>query len=283
MNRIMEKINFKKVAIIYFVLLLITIIGIMFLLGNKYYDKLTFLYHYHNIGEILEEKDSNNILEKELSILDSQSDDVVGASIIKDGKIIFSTSDKFKNDLVKVDNTKNVFKSQDEEIYLLNKKDDFILSLLGFENEENYYDEFNLRKDYIFNYLNNESEQVVIIAKAIPIDNNHFYLKLSISVLIMFFMLYLVITSLIIYQNALKLKLNAYFWAIAVLFTNIVGVIIYIIYSKRRINCSKCGVSLMKNVAYCPYCGSQVNKVCKKCHQVIQNNDKYCKSCGEKL
>ena len=57
----MEKINFKKVAIIYFVLLLITIIGIMFLLGNKYYDKLTFLYHYHNICEILEEKDSNNI------------------------------------------------------------------------------------------------------------------------------------------------------------------------------------------------------------------------------
>lgn len=64
------------------------------------------------------------------------------------------------------------------------------------------------------------------------VQNGILYLKISLAVLVLFFMLYWIITSLIVYQNARITKLNSYFWGIVTLFTNVIGVGIYLIYIK---------------------------------------------------
>ena len=66
-------------------------------------------------------------------------------------------------------------------------------------------------------------------------------------------------------------------------FTNIIGVIIYLIYKNNIITCYKCSTSNNKNNIYCTSCGNKINKCCIKCHTIINDKDKYCRSCGEKI
>lgn len=283
MNKFIEKIKFKKIIIIYLVLLIISIIGITIFIGSKYYGKLYYLYNYHKIDEKYNQKNIKEYLYK----LSKKSNDIIDIVIVNDDKIIYSVNNKYKNDLVRIDNTINYYKDSNNNIYKLQNKEEFILSLFSLNKYDNYYDEFNkdYNEDYEITYLksNNENEKIIFINKINEVQNSHLYLKISISVLILFFMLYLIITSLMVFQNAYIIKSNAYFWGILTLFTNIIGVIIYLIYKNRRIICNKCNVINNKNNIYCINCGNKINECCKKCHSIINKKDKYCKNCGQKI
>ena len=286
MNRIIDNINFKKVIVIYIILLLVSIIGISTLIGTKYYEKLNYLYNYHKIDERMDEKYNQEDMEKSLSKLNEKSKDIIDIVIINNNKIIYSTTNKYKNNLTKLDNSNNFYKDSDNRIYKLENKKDFILSLFSFDNEDDYYDEFNINDvDYVLTYLknNNTNDKIIFVNKINEVQNGILYLKISLAVLVLFFMLYWIITSLIVYQNARITKLNSYFWGIVTLFTNVIGVGIYLIYIKNRIICKKCNTSNHKDNIYCVNCGNKINSCCKKCHTIINKNDKYCKSCGEKI
>ncbi len=287
MNRVIENINFKKVVRIYLILLIITIIGMCFFLGNKYFNKLEFIYNYYKINELFDKKYDIKTIEKNLSDFVNKEEEVIDAVIINNGNIVYTVNDKYKNDLTKIEGSKRYYEDTSGNIYKLSKKDDLFLSLFLQEEDKDYDDEFQLNKKYdnkyLVTYLKNNQDLIVIVSQIKPIANSELYLKISLSILLMFFMLYWIITVLMIYQNALKLKLNRYLWGILVLFTNIFGVIIYLIYKLTRITCSKCNMSNNNSNLYCPNCGNKINECCKKCHSIINKNDKYCKSCGEKL
>lgn len=286
MNKFIENIKFKKIIIIYFILLIISIIGISIFLGNKYYNKLNYLYNYHKINEIFDEKYNQKDLENILTKLSKKSNDIVDIVIIRNDKIIYSATNKYKNDLTKIDNTNNFYKDNDNNIYKLENKKEFILSLFSLDKEDDYYNEFNVENsDYTITYLKNHNtdDKIIIVNKINEVQNDILYLKIPLSVLVLFFMLYWIITSVMVYQNARKVKLNAYFWGILTLFTNIIGVIIYLIYKNNRTICNKCYTSNNKNNIHCTNCGNKINEYCKKCHTIINKSDKYCKSCGEKI
>ena len=286
MNKIIDKINFKKVIIIYIVLLIISIIDISMLIGNKYYNKLNYLYNYHKIDELIGKKYNQKDMEETLSKLSKKSNDIVDIVITDNNEIVYSTTNKYKNNLEKIDNYNNLYKDSDNNIYELKDKKDFILSLFSFNKEDDYYDEFNINNvDYIITYLKNSNtnDKLIFINKISEIPNGMLYLKICLAILVLFFMLYWIITSLAVYQNARITKLNPYFWGIVTLFTNIIGVGIYLIYINNKVICKKCRTSNNKNNIYCINCGNKINNCCKKCHTIINKNDKYCKSCGEKI
>ena len=286
MNKIIDKINFKKVIVIYIVLLIISIIGISILIGNKYYNKLDYLYNYHKIDELIDKKYNQKDMEEILSKLSKKSNDIVDIVIIYNNKITYSATNKYKNNLEKMNGYNNLYKDSDNNIYKLENKKDFISSLFLLDKESNYYDEFNINNvDYIITYLKNSNtnDKIIFINKISEVKNGILYIKISLSILILFFMLYWIITSLIVYQNAKITKLNPYFWGILTLFTNIIGVCIYLIYINNKVICKKCHTSNNKNNIYCTYCGNKINNCCKKCHIIINRDDKYCKSCGEKI
>lgn len=288
MNKIIENLKFKKIIIIYLILVIVSIVGITLFLGNKYFNKIEYLYNYHKISEMFDENYNLEYIEDSLSNLSKKSDDIVDAVIINNDKILFSTNNKYKNNLVKLDNTKNYYKDDYNNIYELEDKKDFVLSLFSLNKlNDDYYNEFNVNgnNNYVVTYLKNDNtnDKIIIINKIVPVQNGILYLKVSLSIMVLFFMIYWIITSLMIYQNALKIKLNAYFWGILTLFTNVIGVLIYLIYKNNRITCNKCNTSNEKNNIYCINCGNKINDCCTKCHTIINKKDKYCKSCGEKI
>lgn len=59
--------------------------------------------------------------------------------------------------------------------------------------------------------------------------------------LMLLFMVCLIIVALWVYQNALKSKLSAPAWGIITLFTNIAGVLVYLIYKHINDVCGYCG------------------------------------------
>lgn len=287
MNNYIENINFKKVIIVYLILLIISIISITIFLESKYCNKLEYLYNYHKISKMLDEGYNLEDIMDSLLKLNNSSNDIVDIAIINNNEIIYSTNNKYKNDLVKIDNSNNYYKDDNNNIYKLENEEEFILSLFSLNKYDNdYYDKFNIsNNDYVITYLISDktNDRIVFINKIKEVQNGIFYLKVSLSILVLFFMLYCIITSLMIYQNAHMIKLNAYFWGIITLFSNIIGVIIYLIYKNNRIICNKCNTSNDNNNIHCINCGNKINDFCKKCHTIIGKKDKYCKSCGEKI
>lgn len=266
MNKIIEKINFKKVVIIYLILLIISSISIILFLGNTYKDKIKVLYNYHKLSEVFTEKYNKTSLQNTIKSLSKSSKDIIDIVIINNNTITYTTNKFYQNNLTSINNTNNYYKDSNSNIYKLTTKKEFISELFDInkDTKDDYYNDFKIdipkEGSYTINYLKNKTtnEKIIIISKITPIKNGEEYLKISLAILLLFFMLYWIIVTAMIYQNALKLNLNAYRWGILTLLTNIIGVIIYLIFIKYR-------------------------KACPTCHTNISVNDKYCKSCGEKL
>lgn len=264
MNKFIEKINFKKVAITYVILLLLAIFLISLLLGNIYKEKINTIYNYHKLTESVEESNKTNILKNKVNDL-KKSKDIIDIVIINNENANYKDSSSFMNTLKKINNSNRYYTDLKGNIYKLENKEEFILDLLGIKDEDyNYYDNFMINTDkssrYILNYLENRNinQKIVIISKSNPVKKGYETVKISLLILGLFFMIYWIITVLMVYQNALKLNKNAYFWGVVTLLTNIVGVVFYIIYVRNTISCLKC-------------------------HTNISIKDKYCKGCGRKI
>lgn len=263
MNKFIEKVEFKKIVIIYLILLMLTIISLTIFLVNVYKEKIKIIYNYHQLTEIFEGNYNKEKLYNKITNLQKSSKDIIDIVVINKNDIIYTSNKIYQNNLTSINNS-NKYYTDSNNIYKLDTKKEFIYDLLNIKKEtkENYYNEFQLNNDsnYTINYLKNRNtnEKIIIITNISLITNSEKYLKISLSIIILFFMLYWIIVSLMIYQNALRLKINAFFWGIITLLTNIIGVIIYLIYIKNRI-------------------------ICKNCHTNISIKDQYCKGCGEKI
>lgn len=263
MNKLLEKINFKRVVIIYLILLILVLSFISIFLGYTYKDKIKVLYNYHKLTEVFKEDYNKNNLEDKINNLSKSSNDIIDVVILNKNNIIYTTNNFYKNELTSINNTNNYY-TDFNNIYVLDTKEEFILDLFNIkkENKNDYYDNFKITNEdkYTINYLENKytNEKIIIVSKISYIKDIHKYLKISLAILMLFFMLYWLIVALMIYQNALNLKINAYLWGGITLLTNFIGVIIYLIYIKNR-------------------------KVCKNCNISISKSDKYCKNCGEKI
>lgn len=291
MNKIIEKINFKKVVIIYFIVLIIFAITLTIFLGNKYYNKLEFIYNYEVLKESFKKNYNINDIKKELQNINDKSDDIVDTAITNNGNILYSTSNIYTNNLTKLEGSKKYYEDDNNNLYTLYKKDKLFINLFLPEekDEYEYNEEFTFNKEYnnkyIITYIRNEhsSDTIVLLSQISPVKNSDIYLKGTLSIIILFLSLYWIIVALMIYQNSLNRGLNPYIWTGLTLITNVIGVMIYLIYKYNRVTCNKCKTSNNKNNLYCTSCGNKINKSCKKCHSIISKKDKYCKSCGEKI
>lgn len=251
MNRFIEKINFKRVVVIYLVLLVIAFLGIGCFLGRVYQDKIKTWYYYHQLMEEVEEEKNNQgnmeVLKKKISDLQDNSEDIVDMVLISNNEIIYRTKEFYQNDLVSYQGLNNYYVDSKENVYKLDTSKEYILELFGFQKEDknDYYNRFLIGsskdKTYVVTYKDSENkdERVVIVSKINLVKKGKFYVKISLAILLLFFMSYWFIVVLMVYQNALKLGINAKLWGGVTLLTNLVGVFIYLIYLKRWLNLGK--------------------------------------------
>ncbi len=305
MNSIIEKINFKKIIIIYIIISIIIGIGLILFIGSKFQSKIEFIYNYHEISNEFEKNNYNleNIKNK-INKISENSKDVVDILILNnENEIIYSSkksefAEQNKFILNKKNNTLNNYfinPNYNNITFKLNSKDELIINTIlsnfdlevkkEYEDEIFYETDFNKQEMYLLSYSlnNNTGEKIYFINQINPVVNGKEYIKIGLAIAIFLFMIYWVLLALYVYQDALKSKLSPYLWGGITLITNIAGLIVYIIYKKNNKICFKCGAVQNQRNIYCTYCGTKLDKTCSKCGATIFDKDEYCSKCGEKI
>lgn len=298
------KINFKKVIVVYLIVAIIAGILSAGFLGFTFKDKLAFIYRYNRVSdEIKDNKSGIDAAKPELTALADTSSDIADILILdNENKIRFSAKNSAlaqagslelvgssrENHFLSDKNNPNVY-------FRLIKSDDLRLLKDIVDNddeaEKSYNDDyfyetnFNAKDVYLLSYIADKTsgDKIYFISDIQPVPNGEFYVKAVAALAMLFFMLYWVLLALWVYANAAKSKLNAVLWGIIVLFTNLAGLFIYLIYKQNNRTCYKCGAVQSKADIFCTNCGTKIGVTCDHCHSSIHEKDSYCKNCGSKI
>jgi hypothetical protein len=85
-----------------------------------------------------------------------------------------------------------------------------------------------------------------------------------------------------VYNDSKVKGLNQMLWGILGLFTGVLGLIIYLIYTHKFQYCSQCKNRIEKNANYCTVCGNAIYSKCSSCGNSNQVSANYCINCGAK-
>lgn len=304
-DKLIEKLNFKKIIVLYLVFAVIAGIFSAALLGYTFKDKLLFAYNYNKVSEKIEDRKLGvDAVKADITTLASQSADIVDILILdKNNKVSFSAKNsEFASggefDLERSNDEENhylVYSQNPNVVFKLLKNDQLMLSTVFLDNEEDiendhddntfFENNFNSKKIYMLSYTADKGtgDKIYFISVVHPVPNGSLSVKIVGALITLFFMLYWVLLALWVYQNARKSKINAVLWGIITLFTNLAGLFIYLIYKQNNKTCFKCGALQNKRNIYCTYCGTKISKTCKDCNAIISEGDNFCNTCGNKI
>lgn len=104
------------------------------------------------------------------------------------------------------------------------------------------------------------------------------------SIGLFFHLLYIILTPILVYKDAIKRNMDAWMWTfIATFAPNFIGIIVYfIVRAKKPLQksfCSACGKPLQDDFSICPYCGHK-HHACKNCRKHLEHDWKVCPYCG---
>lgn len=93
--------------------------------------------------------------------------------------------------------------------------------------------------------------------------------------------------GVVVYKDAKAHHMSAGLWtAVAILAPNFIGVIIYLVVRSNQekiYTCSNCGVDVKEDYNMCPNCKSMFEKICHVCKRAISNDVAYCPYCGTEV
>ena len=303
-NNFIKNLNFKKIFISY--VLITVILGILCSagVGYIYKDKIRLAIKYQSVSEKLENKrPDTETIKADLKALAESSADVTDVLLLDDKNNILYSANQTNLAWDSVFELKN---SSDKDGFLVSdknsdiafrfvKKNEFMLSAVFAEkfpeirdeyDESHFYlNNFQNKKVYIISFLKTgaSGNKVYVISNPLSVQYGIPVLKAAACAAILLFMIYWIIIALWVYQNALKSRLYAPVWGIAVLFTNIVGVLIYIIYKSVNGVCAFCGTVQSKTNLFCSHCGRRIGISCDECGRMLCAGDNFCPKCGNKI
>jgi len=124
----------------------------------------------------------------------------------------------------------------------------------------------------------------------------------SLSFLSIAFLILWIVVIVWVYRDAERRGMNGVLWALLVLIGNIIGLLIYLIIrsdnlpaprddtestsgldSQATITCPNCQKPVGRDSAFCPLCGTRLQKVCPGCGKPVEENWVSCPLCGEKI
>lgn len=303
LDRFIERINFKKVTKVY--LILSAVLLVICLMGVAYFfrGKIIFTMAYFKVHNQVERNGISDSIKPQLDKLANYSSDIKDILLLdKENNIVYKAknSDIGENGKLTLTLNKHNRKflqdaNNPDIFYRVVRPERLILSKESIkkprEVEEEYNDEyfystnFNAKKVYLLNYLVDKRNgmKVFIISdiKAMPYAEQ--LLEAIGGLLSIIFFVYWVLLALWVYKDASRRYLNATLWGLLVLVTNIVGLIVYLLFKQNNQTCYKCGALQSRSDVFCSICGAKINKSCEKCGNIVAKDDKYCSKCGEKL
>ncbi len=298
MNNFLKRLDFKRIFTVYiiFAALLIVIFGgiavhrnaekIRFAAdfaaasikinlnadaGDKIENMAEMAVKEDDVSELLKVNDSNTVVM-------TTNDRIAGVGnkfVLESG-----SGDFLENDL----NPDAVYKSVDKSDFLLASLLPVDLTDISEEYINNYFyrENFSEKQLYLISYLGNDGNgnKIYIINTAAELTAGASALKNAAAVSVFVFMIYWLLLALWVYSNALRGGLAAPFWGIAVLLTNIIGVMVYELYKHSNEICPYCGKVQQRSAVYCSGCGMQLKKMCANCGKAVGEDDRFCPECG---
>jgi RNA polymerase subunit RPABC4/transcription elongation factor Spt4 len=83
-----------------------------------------------------------------------------------------------------------------------------------------------------------------------------------------------------VYADAKQRRERAWAWGLMTLFTNVMGLISYLIIRPDVSNeCKRCGYKLKEDFVVCPYCGPEAGRACSNCHAMLELDWVFCPYC----
>ena len=297
-NNFIEKRNFKKIFIVYVITAVICGILCAAGVGYVYRNKINLAIQYENAGKAVKGQHGDAV--QSLEKLAASSEDIKDILILDDqNNITFSakkTNLAWDSSLdLKKDGKFLVSEKNSNVAFRFVKKDEFMLSAVfaddfgkirdEYDEEYFYLNNFRDKKLYMISMLGSDKDGVKVyaISDPTPVAYGMLSLKAAAGVLMLLFMIYWIIIAMWVYQNAARSKLCAPAWGIVTLFTNLAGVLVYVIYKSINKVCPFCGAVQSAANLFCTCCGKKIGASCENCGHALRNEDNYCPKCGNKV
>lgn len=298
LEKMLSKWNFKKIAVWYLVLAVITGVLCGGTVGYLYRQRLKFAWQYAR----LEEAKTPEALRMAADKTVAASEDVVDILVVDENQqILYSAKDsKFAAGpltLTKVGDAKKYLASADypEAVFLQVKGDEFMLNSIvshdfgkirsEYDDESAFENGLSAKTVYMLNrvQVRKAGGTAYVITRPTSVPGGETALKVTAALAMLLVCVYWVLVALWMYRDAARCKLSPLYWGLIGLFTNLIGLIVYKIYKHSATLCPACGAAQSAGHLYCSFCGAQLGARCANCGGKVGAKDSFCHHCGNKI
>lgn len=298
LEKMLSKWNFKKIAVWYLVLAVITGVLCGGTVGYLYRQRLKFAWQYAR----LEEAKTQEALRTAADKTAAASEDVVDILVVDENQqILYSAKDsKFAAGpltLTKVGDAKKYLASADypDAVFLQVKGDEFMLNSIvshdfgkirsEYDDESAFENGLSAKTVYMLNRVQARKAggTAYVITRPTSVPGGETALKVTAALAMLLVCVYWVLVALWMYRDAARCKLSPLYWGLIGLFTNLIGLIVYKIYKHSATLCPACGAAQSAGHLYCSFCGAQLGARCANCGGKVGAKDSFCHHCGNKI
>ena len=298
LEKMLSKWNFKKIAVWYLVLAVITGVLCGGTVGYLYRQRLKFAWQYAR----LEEAKTPEALRMAADKTAAASEDVVDILVVDENQqVLYSAKDsKFAAGpltLTKVGDAKKYLASADypDAVFLQVKGDEFMLNSIvshdfgkirsEYDDESAFENGLSAKTVYMLNRIQvrKAGGTAYVITRPTSVPGGETALKVTAALAMLLVCVYWVLVALWMYRDAARCKLSPLYWGLIGLFTNLIGLIVYKIYKHSATLCPACGAAQSAGHLYCSFCGAQLGARCANCGGKVGAKDSFCHHCGNKI
>lgn len=298
LEKMLSKWNFKKIAVWYLVLAVITGVLCGGTVGYLYRQRLKFAWQYAR----LEEAKTPEALRMAADKTAAASEDVVDILVMDENQqVLYSAKDsKFAAGpltLTKVGDAKKYLASADypDAVFLQVKGDEFMLNSIvshdfgkirsEYDDESAFENGLSAKTVYMLNRVQARKAggTAYVITRPTSVPGGETALKVTAALAMLLVCVYWVLVALWMYRDAARCKLSPLYWGLIGLFTNLIGLIVYKIYKHSATLCPACGAAQSAGHLYCSFCGAQLGARCANCGGKVGAKDSFCHHCGNKI
>ena len=298
LEKMLSKWNFKKIAVWYLVLAVITGVLCGGTVGYLYRQRLKFAWQYAR----LEEAKTPEALRMAADKTAAASEDVVDILVVDENQqILYSAKDsKFAAGpltLTKVGDAKKYLASADypEAVFLQVKGDEFMLNSIvshdfgkirsEYDDESAFENGLSAKTVYMLNrvQVRKAGGTAYVITRPTSVPGGETALKVTAALAMLLVCVYWVLVALWMYRDAARCKLSPLYWGLIGLFTNLIGLIVYKIYKHSATLCPACGAAQSAGHLYSSFCAAQLGARCANCGGKVGAKDSFCHHCGNKI
>ena len=296
LERILSKWNFKKIAVWYLVLAVLTGLACGGTVGYLYRERLNFAWQYSRLEEAKDAAALKAAVDKtaasadvvDVLILDGSNRviDSAKSSEFASGTLELAKAGSEKKYLTSAEHPDAVFQYVKSEEFMLNSilNKDFGKIRSDYDDDSAFESGLASKTIYMLSRVEaRDGSRVYVITVPTSVPGGMTAIKAAAALAMLFFCVYWVLIALWMYRDAAKCKLSPLYWGLIGLFTNLIGLLVYKLCKRTLTICASCGAAQSADHLYCALCGVQLGLRCEACGSKLDAKDRFCPHCGNAL